>query len=237
MSQINRQIDARKLLVSEYQSVLSTLSVDVPGYPFGSVVPYCLTRQGLPLILISNIAQHTKNILADSRVSLIVSTRHAADQQASARLTIVGDAQAVEQELGDVAWRYYSFFPQARDYHKTHGFDFFVIKPSKFRFIGGFGDIGWIEQDRLLLANPFSLEDEQRIVNHMNDDHADSLKKYCHSNGIACAENDEVVMVGIDAEGLHLAIASVIYRIHFSEPVADAMEARKMLVAMSQQAA
>lgn len=58
--------EARKLLLSEYQAILSTHSVDVSGYPFGSVVPYCLNKNGEPIILISSIAQHTKNILSDA---------------------------------------------------------------------------------------------------------------------------------------------------------------------------
>ncbi|MGH9816446.1 MAG: heme iron utilization protein, partial [Candidatus Acidiferrales bacterium] len=54
--------EARQLLLRDYQGVLSTLSVAVSGYPFGSLVPYCLDRQGRPIILISRIAQHSKNI-------------------------------------------------------------------------------------------------------------------------------------------------------------------------------
>jgi putative heme iron utilization protein len=64
--------DARSLLLAAKAGILSTLSLDVPGFPFGSVVPYCLDRGGVPLILIADIAQHTRNLLADPRVSLTV---------------------------------------------------------------------------------------------------------------------------------------------------------------------
>ena len=64
MSKSAKQVkQARDLLLSQYQGVLSTHSVDVVGYPFGSVVPYCLNKAGEPIILISSIAQHFKNIL------------------------------------------------------------------------------------------------------------------------------------------------------------------------------
>ncbi len=53
---------ARELLLKEYRGVLSTHSKSMPGFPFGSVVPYCLDDQGRPLILISRIAQHTHNL-------------------------------------------------------------------------------------------------------------------------------------------------------------------------------
>jgi putative heme iron utilization protein len=67
--------DARRLLLAAKAGVLSTLSLDVPGFPFGSVVPYCLDRGGLPLILVADIAQHTRNLLADPRASLTVPAR------------------------------------------------------------------------------------------------------------------------------------------------------------------
>ena len=58
-------IVARNLMMKEYQGILSTHSVEAQGYPFGSVTPYCFDRKGRPVILISLIAQHTKNIKAN----------------------------------------------------------------------------------------------------------------------------------------------------------------------------
>ena len=60
--------NARELLLKEYRGALSTLSKAMPGFPFGSVVPYCLDEQGRPLILISRIAQHTHNLQKDPTV-------------------------------------------------------------------------------------------------------------------------------------------------------------------------
>src|SRR5690606_2377623 len=87
---------ARELLLKEYQGVLSTQSKALPGYPFGSVVPYCLDEQGRPLILISRIAQHTRNLQQDGRCSLLVGERGAADIQAAGRLTLLADAQQLQ---------------------------------------------------------------------------------------------------------------------------------------------
>ena len=69
--------DARKFLYATHSGVLSTISARLEGYPFGSIAPFVLDHDGNPLILISTIAEHTKNIQADPRVSLI-----AFDQQA-----------------------------------------------------------------------------------------------------------------------------------------------------------
>ena len=93
--------EARALLCAEYHGVLATLSVAMGGYPHGSVVPYCLDYHGQPIILISRLAQHTKNIAADARVSLLVSAGGADDVQTAARLSVMADAE-VPGELPQV---------------------------------------------------------------------------------------------------------------------------------------
>ena len=104
--------DARKLLLGEYHGILSTHSQDVPGYPFGSVMPYCLDADGQPIILISRIAQHTKNVEADPRVSLIISQSGVDDVHTGGRLTWLGDVEKLEADQ-DLQDRYYSFFPSS----------------------------------------------------------------------------------------------------------------------------
>lgn len=226
-------IAARELLLSVNQGVLSTNSKEMPGYPFGSVVPYCLNGAGEPVFLISDIAQHTKNIKADAHCSLIVVTG-GDDVQAEARLTLVGDCELVpEAEIEAVSARYFSFFPESKDYHKTHDFNFFVLKTKRCRFIGGFGSIHWLEPEAVLLANPFPVERELGMVGHMNTDHADAILHYCSQYAIAVPEGVSPVMTGVDAEGLHLRLGRRLARIRFSAPVSTPLEARETLVAMA----
>ena len=87
---------ARQLLLKEYRGVLSTHSQAMPGFPFGSVVPYCLDARGWPLLLISRIAQHTRNLKADARCSLLVGERAAEDVQAAGRLTLLAEARQLD---------------------------------------------------------------------------------------------------------------------------------------------
>ena len=82
---------ARALLAAESVGVLSTISVHRAGFPYGSVTPYALSRAGAPLLLLSRLAAHTKNLLADPRASLFVGDRTAAeDPQAGARVSLLG---------------------------------------------------------------------------------------------------------------------------------------------------
>ncbi|MFT5451818.1 MAG: putative heme iron utilization protein [Enterobacterales bacterium] len=225
--------DARNFLLSEYQAVLSTHSVDVRGYPFGSVVPYCLNKECLPIILISAIAQHTKNIVSNPKVSLIVTEGGADDSQTVGRVTYLGDAELIDEKDIDSAERYYNYFPQSRDYHLTHDFNFYVIKPVRVRFIKGFGKIYWVEKDDFLLANPFSFDEEKQMFDHMNVDHLEAIKHYCDLCNIDYIESHPPEMVGIDSEGFHLRIGFRIHRINFIEPVTTAGAVRKALVEMA----
>jgi len=225
--------EARNLLLSKYQAILSTHSVDVAGYPFGSVVPYCLNKAGEPVILISTIAQHTKNILSDSKVSLIATEGNADDLQTVGRVTYIGDAEKLDEDDIDSMERYYNYFPQSRGYHKTHDFNFYSIQAVRVRFIGGFGQIYWIEKNDFLLTNPFSFDEEKRMIDHMNADHLEAIKHYCDLYDIHTSYDDIPVMVGIDSEGFHLRTGARIHRINFTEPVVTATEVRKSLVDMA----
>ncbi len=226
--------EARQLLLRNYQGVLSTLSVAVSGYPFGSVIPYCLDRQGRPIILISRIAQHTKNILANPKVSLIAIERGVDDAQTAGRLALLADAARIPPEDEYTPARYYCYFPQSRDYHKTHDFDFHRLEPVRARYIDGFGDIHWLEPERLLLPNPFTGEEELGMVRHMNEDHTEAMQRYCLNAGLALPEAVTPVMAGIDAEGFHLRLGACIVRFEFPSPVQSPMEVRQALVAMAQ---
>ena len=233
MSKSKKAKNARDLFLSEYQGILSTHSVDVPGYPFGSVVPYCVSNSGLPIILISTIAQHTKNILAVPKVSLTVTEGDADDSQTVGRVTYLGDAELMDKNDSDGIERYYHYFPQSRDYHLTHDFEFYVIKPVRVRFIKGFGQIYWIEKDDFLLANPFSFDEENQMLDHMNADHLDAIRHYCDLCTIYYKESQLPQMVGIDSEGFNLRVGSKIHRVNFIEPVITAGAVRKALVEMA----
>src|SRR5205085_6861207 len=145
----------RRLLNHQSMGVLSTHSVDVEGYPFGSIVPYVLDHNALPTLLISDIAQHTRNIKQTHKVSLTVFDQGADDPQASSRLTWIGDAELIDPSDTEIRRRYLRYSPSAESYFETHDFSFYRICLRRARFIGGFGQIYWIAPDAMLVSNPF----------------------------------------------------------------------------------
>jgi heme iron utilization protein len=223
---------ARQLFLQQSFGVLSTISLDVPGYPFGSVTPYCADRQCRPVIYISRIAQHTRNILADSRVSLTVfkSDGDSDDVQARGRVTCIADARPLGmEEEEDSRERYFRYFPSSRQYAQTHDFEFFRLNLVRARFIGGFGQIYWIEPSEFTMPNPFSPAEESRIIQHMNDDHRDALRLY--------AGGKSATMAGIDGEGFDVLQSGKKVRLPFDTPVRNMEEARQALVAMAKRPA
>ncbi|PIA66808.1 HugZ family protein [Pseudomonas sediminis] len=223
---------ARELLLKEYRGVLSTHSKAMPGFPFGSVVPYCLDAEGRPLILISRIAQHTHNLGQDAKCSLLVGERGAEDVQAVGRLTLLAEARQLhdESEIEAAAQRYYRFFPQSRDYHRAHDFDFWRLEPVRWRFIGGFGAIHWLDQ--VTLANPFATDgSETSMVEHMNEDHAKAIAHYVELAGLP--QHEAAQMVGVDQEGFHLRIGQSLYWLAFPTSCNNPGQVREALVMLA----
>jgi len=87
--------EAQQFLRSTQRGILSTHSKKYSGYPFGSVAPYVVDHQGGLIILISDIAEHTKNIVQDPKVSMVVLADEQ-DMQANARLTLLGEASLMK---------------------------------------------------------------------------------------------------------------------------------------------
>lgn len=223
-------VEARRLLRRQRHGVLSTLSKKLEGYPFGSVTPFVLDHQARPVILISTLAEHTRNIEADPRVSLLAHDS-SADIQANARVTVVGNCTRMEDQTALKA-RYLRYFPGAADYFATHDFFFYRIEPAHIRFIGGFGAIHWVEASRFATPDNQLASQEDAIIAHMNTDHQHNLLAYCrHFHGV---DTSSAHMLGIDTDGFDVRADAQQLRFDFSQPVLDAQDARRALVAMAE---
>lgn len=223
--------EARRFARGQTSGVLSTLSKRLDGFPFGSVSPFVFDHTGRPVILISEIAEHTKNIDADPRVSLIVQP-YSTDMQTTGRVTVIGRAERLA-EKDSLGPRYLRYFPQAEAYFAMHDFHFYRIDPVKVRWIGGFGRIFWVDPEAWL-ADPGTLaSDEAGILAHMNADHADTLHDCCrHFHDV---DPTEVRMIGIDPDGFDVRADDRLLRFGFATPVTDAGTARTVLIDMARQ--
>jgi putative heme iron utilization protein len=125
------------------------LSARHDGWPFASATPYALDSQGRPLLLLSELAEHTRNLRADARASLLVQDSHAREEPlAGARVTLIGRLSVSAQALD----RYLTAHPEAQQYAALGDFNLWVLEPTHARFVNGFGEMGWLEGKTLQAA-------------------------------------------------------------------------------------
>ena len=227
--------EARQFLRSTRHGVLSTHSTKFSGYPFGSVTPFVLDSDCQPIILISSIAEHTKNIAVNAKVSLLVFAE-GADLQANARLTLIGEAAQIDKNDSDLRARYLRFLPQTASYFDMHDFAFYRISIHQARYIAGFGKMGWADGEQITTANNTIADLENGMLQHMNADHIDSMLAYCqHFYGLT---PQSVELIGIDSDGFDIRAtisedSTNILRFNFETPIFDAQSARAAFVALS----
>lgn len=223
---------ARQVLAGSFHGLLSTHSLELAGYPFGSVAPYVLDQEGLPRLLLSPLSQHTKNLEADSRCGLTVVEEGEGDIQQRGRLSAVGKVTPCGADADGE--RYVGAFPHSRLYVEQLDFRFYRFTPLRFHWNGGFATARWFGTDRILRANPLSPESQRRIIAHMNQDHRDTLRGSLRTIDASAGE-DEVAMIGIDAEGIDVRVADRLRRIPLLRPIGSPAEARAVLVEMATQ--
>lgn len=227
------QQEAQQFLFGSHKGVLSTHSAKHAGYPYGSVVPYVTNQDGMPTILISTLAEHTKNIIDNPLVSLIAFD-HQSDLQANARLTLLAKAEQTNKQNNLLRARYLRYLPQAESYFEAHDFSFYTLHITQARYIAGFGKMGWIEGKDFQIPNNPLFTEENGILEHMNQDHVKNLIAYCqHFHGITPSAVD---MIGIDSLGFDMRINETQQlRFNFENAISNAQEARIALVEMAKQ--
>src|SRR6201990_1945097 len=120
---------ARLLLRRSRQGALATLMAG-SGDPYCSLVNVASHPDGSPILLISRLALHTKNILGDARVSLMLDERAEGDPLEGSRIMLAGRAEeSAPEELALLRRRYLNAHPSAEMFADFKDFSFFRIKP------------------------------------------------------------------------------------------------------------
>lgn len=205
--------DARRLLRRRHYGVLSTTSQQFPDYPYGSFVDYVTDHLGRPVILISALAEHTKNINHHPHVSLAV---HDPGSQASdaPRLTLLGEAKLIgPDDAQHIRDRYLRYFPAAEEYLSLD-FAFYRIEPQHIRYIAGFAQACWIHNVDFLALGSHVAEAENALLEQI--------------------QGELAVLVGIDCDGCDIRQEGELQRIEFAEFAADVAAVRVQIQALAQ---
>lgn len=220
---------------------LSTLSRKQPGFPFGSVMPYSVDREGRPIFLISTMAMHTQNLKEDPRASLLVTQLDAdGDPLGAARVTLVGNVLTIpEPELAHARKLYLESYKNSKYWVDYEDFSFYRMNIVDVYYVGGFGVMGWVAAAEYGEAQPDPLADAMAgIVGHMNADHKDSLVLLARK--FAGIKAEEAAMTSVDRLGFQVRLKTAEgvrgARIAFLREVRDAADTRSVLVEMVEQA-
>src|SRR5260221_996976 len=228
---------ARSLLRRSRQGALATLMSD-SGDPYCSLVNGGTHADGSPILLISRLALHTGNILADHRVSLMLDERAEGDPLEGSRIMLAGRAeQAGADDLPLLRRRYLNAHPSAETFVNFKDFSFFRIRPSSAHLVAGFGLIVDLKPEQFLTDISDAgtlLEAEQGAIDHMNADHRDAMNLY--ATKLLGAEVADWRCTGCEPRCIDLQAGAKTLRVDFPERVTGPGELRKILVGLADEA-
>jgi putative heme iron utilization protein len=192
----------KKLLREGRQAALATL-MPSSGDPYCSLIEIASAADGSPILLISGLAIHTKNIRADARISIMIDERKETDPLQGARVMLSGTAVATDDE--DIRRRYVARLPHAADFAGFHDFGFYKMNVTNAHLVAGFGRITDRKPEQILtkVDDASSLmEAEAYIVKHLNENRAGLWALL--ATKILGAADGEWRCVGCDPEGVEL---------------------------------
>jgi heme iron utilization protein len=228
---------AKSLLRTSRQGALATL-MDGSGDPYCSLVNVAAHADGSPILLISRLAVHTKNILGDNRVSLMLDERASGDPLEGARIMLAGRAEeAAGDDAAGFRRRYLNAHPSAEAFVDFKDFSFFRIAPSGLHLVAGFGRIIDLKPEQFLTDISDAavlLEAEQGAVDHMNEDHREAMNLY--ATKLLGAKVADWRCTGCDPDGMDMQAGAATLRLDFPERVTSGTELRKMLVRLAGEA-
>ncbi|MGE5271966.1 MAG: HugZ family protein [Thiohalocapsa sp.] len=226
---------ARRLVRRQSHAALAT-SLD--GQPYASLVAVAADLDASPLLLLSDLAQHTHNLQAEPRLSLLFEdTAGHADPLAGPRLTLLGQAERVDDPR--LLARFTARHQSSRIYAGFADFHLYRVAIERGHLVAGFGRIVWLPADELrLAADAAALAGaESDILEHMNCDHGEAIALYAER--LLGRPGGDWQIIGIDPEGCDLRRdqpQAETARLNFAQPVLTPAAARQRLVALAEEA-
>ncbi|MDB5608798.1 MAG: pyridoxamine 5-phosphate oxidase [Bradyrhizobium sp.] len=228
---------ARSLLRRSRQGALATLMTG-SGDPYCSLVNVASHADGSPILLISRLALHTQNILADGRVSLMLDERAAGDPLEGSRIMLAGRAEeAGGDELAVLRRRYLNAHPSSEVFVNFKDFSFFRIRPAGAHLVAGFGRIVDLTPEQFLtdLSDAAALlEAEQGAIDHMNADHRDAMNLY--ATRLLGADPADWRCTGCDPDGIDMQAGATTLRLDFPGRIVTPAALRQVLKQAADQA-
>src|ERR1700731_1405448 len=228
---------ARSLLRRCRQGALATLMAG-SGDPYCSLVNVASHPDGSPILLISRLALHTRNILGDSRVSLMLDERAEGNPLEGSRIMLAGrGGKASTDDIEILRRRYLNAHPSAEVFVYFKDFSFFRIRPSGAHLVAGFGRIVDLKPEQFLTDISDAgalLKAEQGAIEHMNADHRDAMSLY--ATRLLGADTADWRCTGCDPDGIDMQAGAATLRLDFPRRIVTPAALRQILKELADQA-
>lgn len=232
---VRTAVAIRRLLRRARSGTLAT-ALAGEGWPYASLVTVAFDCDVSPILLFSNLSDHTRNLQADPRASLLIeAASRRANPQTGPRVTILGRIAKTGDERH--RRRFLARHPEAARYAGFADFNFHWMTVERAHYVGGFARAVWIDGDRVGLDGQAAAAIagcEADVIQHMNGDHADALDLY--ANALLGRAGKGWTMVGLDPDGVDLRRGGAFARLDFDQPVGDASAVRAELVRLAGEA-
>lgn len=218
---------ARTLLEMANHGALGTLA---EGHPYTSLVAVA-AHEGQPLLLLSDLAEHTRNLRVDPRASLLVWEEGALDPLATGRVTLLGRLEEDDSGREDFLARH----PEAERYAGFKDFHWFRLQVESARYVGGFARMSWVSGEDYGQAAPDPVGPlAAGIKAHMNEDHEEHMLLLArHVSGVT---GQRARLVEVDSLGFTMRVDETEVGLDFPQPVITSAEVRQAMVELVRQA-
>jgi putative heme iron utilization protein len=231
--------ESRTIAASTNTGTLASLTAE--GDPWASLVTYGLL-DGAPVLCVSNMAEHGRNLTADQRASIaIVGPATDPDPLAGGRVTLAGVVERPTAEEA-VAARdaHLAGVPAAKYYVDYSDFALWVLRVHRVRWVGGYGRMDSATGEAYSAAAPDPVQPHAAgAIAHLNADHADALAAMARAFG-GYPDTTSAICTGADRYGLDLKVTTergVAYtRVGYAAPIDSIGELRSATVDLTRRA-
>ncbi|WP_153098886.1 HugZ family protein [Paraburkholderia hayleyella] len=200
-----------------HQATIGTLATQTrqpTGFPYPSVLPFVLDHRHRPTILVSQLAEHTRNLQSDPHAGFLVVHAPQGDVLNAERVTLLGLFEKLETPPGLVQ-RYLRYHPEGQRYLDLGDFTFWTMALERMRYIGGFGTMGWVKGDELDPLEPLAYDEEAELITFFKT----------HPK-----RHDNLELLGLDRYGADLKTGSTRRRLVFDSPKLDTAALQSALI-------
>jgi hypothetical protein len=228
--------DVRRLMRRVRSAALATALANDRGWPYASLVTVACDTDGAPLLLLSELSDHTRNLAADPRASLLFETAtRLSNPQTGPRVGVLGTLARTADDRH--RRRFLARHPAAAGYAGFADFHVYRMTVARAHYVGGFARAVWVDGDRIRL--PAATAEaigaaEASVLNYMNGDHAEAVRLYARV--MLGRSGDGWTLSGIDPDGCDLRRGATFARLDFPTPVATLADLRQALVDLAARA-